>query len=63
MTSWLDISCHQAARTGCGRSRLRCGWSGVSVAFGIVSGAVSATTGLADHSLSALAVGPGVLPT
>jgi divalent metal cation (Fe/Co/Zn/Cd) transporter len=33
----------------------------VSVAFGIVSGAVSVTTGLADHSLSVLAVGLGVL--
>jgi divalent metal cation (Fe/Co/Zn/Cd) transporter len=33
----------------------------VSVVFGIVSGAVSVTTGLADHSLSVLAVGLGVL--
>lgn len=33
----------------------------VSVVFGIVSGAVSVTTGLANHSLSVLAVGLGVL--
>ena len=33
----------------------------VSVVFGIVSGAVSVTAGLADHSLSVLAVGLGVL--
>jgi hypothetical protein len=33
----------------------------VSVAFGIVSGAVSVTTGLADCSLSVLPVGLGVL--
>jgi divalent metal cation (Fe/Co/Zn/Cd) transporter len=33
----------------------------VSVVFGIVSGAVSVTTGLADHSLSVLAVGLAVL--
>jgi divalent metal cation (Fe/Co/Zn/Cd) transporter len=33
----------------------------VSVLFGIVSGAVSVTTGLADDSLSVLAVGLGVL--
>lgn len=33
----------------------------VSVVFGVVSGAVSVTTGLADHSLSVLAVGLGVL--
>ena len=35
----------------------------VSVAFGIVSGAVSVTTGLADHSLSVLAVGLECWPT
>ena len=33
----------------------------VSVAFGILSGAVSVTTGLQDHSLAVLAVGLGVL--
>jgi divalent metal cation (Fe/Co/Zn/Cd) transporter len=33
----------------------------VSVTFGIVSGAVSVTSGLADRSLSVLAVGLGVL--
>jgi predicted benzoate:H+ symporter BenE len=33
----------------------------VSVAFGIVSGAVSVTAGLADRSLSVLAAGLGVL--
>jgi hypothetical protein len=33
----------------------------VSVVFGIFSGAVSVTTGLADRSLSVLAVGLGVL--
>lgn len=38
---------------------LRLVW--VSVVFGIFSGAVSVTTGLANHSLSVLAVGLGVL--
>jgi divalent metal cation (Fe/Co/Zn/Cd) transporter len=38
---------------------LRLVW--VSVVFGILSGAVSVTTGLANHSLSVLAVGLGVL--
>jgi divalent metal cation (Fe/Co/Zn/Cd) transporter len=38
---------------------LRLVW--VSVVFGICSGAVSVTTGLANHSLSVLAVGLGVL--
>ncbi len=33
----------------------------VSVAFGMLSGAISVTTGLADHSLGVLAVGLGVL--
>jgi divalent metal cation (Fe/Co/Zn/Cd) transporter len=34
---------------------------GISVIFGIVSGAVSVATGVANHSLSVLAVGLGVL--
>jgi hypothetical protein len=38
---------------------LRLVW--VSVVFGILSGTVSVTAGLADHSLSVLAVGLGVL--
>jgi divalent metal cation (Fe/Co/Zn/Cd) transporter len=33
----------------------------VSVAFGVVSGTVSVTTGLQDHSLGVFAVGLGVL--
>jgi hypothetical protein len=33
----------------------------VSVAFGVISGAVSATTGLQDHSLGVFAVGLGVV--
>jgi divalent metal cation (Fe/Co/Zn/Cd) transporter len=33
----------------------------ISVAFGLLSGAVSVTTGLAHHSLSVLAIGLGVL--
>src|SRR5438105_12049969 len=33
----------------------------ISVAFGILSGAVSVTTGVADHSLSVVAIGLGVL--
>ena len=33
----------------------------ISVAFGIISGAVSVTTGVANHSLSVVAIGLGVL--
>jgi hypothetical protein len=39
---------------------LRLVW--VSVVFGIVPGAVSVTTGVADHSLSVLAAGLGCWP-
>ena len=48
-----------AARSRMVRSALRL--VSVSVAFGILSGAVSVTTGLYDHSLSVFAVGLDVL--
>lgn len=55
---------HRPPASGPGRpgqitAALRLAWT--SVAFGILSGSVSVTTGLADHSLSVLAVGLGVL--
>jgi divalent metal cation (Fe/Co/Zn/Cd) transporter len=46
-------------RVGHLTTALRLVW--VSVAFGILSGALSVTTGLVSHSLSVLAVGLGVL--
>jgi len=56
----------EAGSPGCDPARLRqvtiALWLvSVSVAFGMLSGAISVTTGLADHSLGVLAVGLGVL--